>query len=184
MDKYCSVVHTEDGKVMGLIYPEVFSTTQGFLELLQFLELKAPYFARNDLQLLVPIDLQMAFLLTHDTNISRLVELYPFLKLMIRESFPNLIDGRKNRLLENLCERYEVWLGNLGSGARTNMVAVMEGMFDGVVLDAGFAEANATMPFFPSVIREVGKYTKYVVVPGVSTGKYREVRLRHVESLI
>lgn len=63
------------------------------------------------------------------------------------------------------------------------MVAVMDGVFEGIVLDTAFAEANATMPYFSSVIREVEKYTKHVVVPGVSTGMYKEVRLRQVDTL-
>lgn len=183
MENYCTVLHTPDGKITGLIYPDTFSSTQSLFQLLQYLEVKAPYFARYELVLLVPISFQMAVLLTHETNISKLVTMYPFMKLMISETFPNLIDGRKNLLLNKLCNRYEVWLANLGSGVKTNMIAVMEKMFEGIVLDKDFAEKNRYIPFFPLVICEVEKYSK-VSIPGISTGMYQEIKLRNVESLI
>lgn len=184
MEAFCTVLHDETGKVIGLHYPKEFKTTQTFFELLQFLDLKAPYFSRYELILAVPISFEVACLLSYETNISKIIDTYPFLKLVINEDFPNLINGRKNRLLDALCNRYDVWLGNLASGTRTNMVGVLERCFEGLILDTKFTEENSGKAIFPVLVKEVSKYTNRVLIPGVSSGRYQQVRLRHVEHLI
>jgi len=184
MDGFCTVFHTEDGKILGVQFPEVINSPEVFIELLQFLEGKAEYFERYELVLAVPIDFSIASLLSHETNLNKIIDTYSFLRMMIKEDFPNLTDGRLNRLLNQLCKRHTVWLGNLGSGTRTNLVAVMEGCFEGLVLDNGFSTINRDKAISPIVIREMRKYTKHMIVPGVNTGMYQPIRLRHVEKII
>ncbi|WP_342606381.1 hypothetical protein [Pantoea agglomerans] len=184
MDGFCTVLHTENGKIFGLQIEGQIESTERFFELLQFIEGKAKYIEQHDLVLVVPIGFGIASLLSHETNISKLLDTYPFIRLMITEGFPNLIDGRMNRLLEHISTQYRLWLGNLGSGARTNLTAVMEGCFYGLVLDKKFTDGNKDKGIFPVVLNEMIKYTNHLIVPGINTGRYRDVRLGHIEQLM
>jgi hypothetical protein len=181
MDGFCTVLHNEDGKIFGLQLEGQIESTEGFIELLQFIEGKSGYIEQHELLLIVPIGFGIASILSHDTNI---LDTYPFIRLMINESFPNLIDGRKNRLLNHISTQYRLWLGNLGSGARTNLAAVMEGCFGGLVLDKRFTDANKDKDIFPVVLKEMSKYTNKLIVPGINTGRYRPVRLSQIEQLM
>lgn len=181
MNEICTVLHTEDGRVLGIQYPKLIDSTEGLGELLHLLDGKSKYFERYELVLAVPVGFGIASVLDDE---KKPMDNYPFLRLMISEDFPNLIDGSKNRLLNHLCTRYKVWLGNLGSGTRTNLVAVMEHCFDGLVLDRTFTQANADKGIFPVMLREIQKYTTHLIVPGISTGRYRPIRLKHIEQLI
>lgn len=89
MEAFCSVLNNVDGQIIGLQYQGKFSR-----ELLEGLEDKVQYFMDHNLVLIVPIDFQTVSVLDHEHDS------YPFLRLMINEDFPNLIDGRKNRLLD------------------------------------------------------------------------------------
>lgn len=185
MDGFCTVLHTsDDGKIFGLALEVKIESTERFIELLQFIEGKARYFEQHELLLIVPIGFDIASLLSHEMNISKLMDVYPFIRLMITEDFPNLLDGRKNRLPDHLSTQYKLWLGNLGSGARTNLAAVMEGCFDGLVLDRQFTNGNKDKGIFPVVLNEMSKYTNHLIVPGINTGRYRDVRLAHIEQLM
>ncbi|WP_161804875.1 hypothetical protein [Pantoea sp. RIT-PI-b] len=178
------MLHTENGKIFGLQIEGQIESTERFIELLQFIEGKAKYIEQHDLVLVVPIGFGIASVLSHETYVSKLLDSYPCIRLMIYEDFPNLIDGCKNRLLNHLSTQYRLWLGNLGSGARTNLVAVMEGCFDGLVLDERFTQGNRDKAIFPAVINEVSKYTNTLIVPGINTGRYRSLRLWHIEQLM
>lgn len=173
MEAFCSVLNNVDGQIIGLQYQGNFSR-----ELLEGLEDKVQYFMDHNLVLVVPLDFQTVSVLDHEHDS------YPFLRLMINEDFPNLIDGRKNRLLDELSQIYKLWLGNLGSGARTNLKAVMEGCFDGLILDTSFAAGNKDKAIFSAVLNEMNKYTNNLIVPGINTGRYRPVRLKHIEQLM
>lgn len=173
MEAFCSVLNNVDGQIIGLQYQGKFSR-----ELLEGLEDKVQYFMDHKLVLVVPIDFQTVSVLDHEHDS------YPFLRLMINEDFPNLIDGRNNRLLDELSQRYKLWLGNLGSGARTNLIAVMEGCFDGLILDTAFTAGNRDKAIFQAVLNEMNKYTNNLILPGINTGRYRPVRLKHIEKLM
>ncbi len=82
MEAFCSVLNNVDGQIIGLQYQGKFSR-----ELLEGLEDKVQYFMDHNLVLVVPIDFQTVSVLDHEHNS------YPFLRLMINEDFPNLIDG-------------------------------------------------------------------------------------------
>lgn len=181
MDGFCKVLHNEDGRIFGLVLEGQIESTERFVELLQFIEGKAGYIEQHELLQIVPIGFGIASLLSHETNISKLLDTYPFIRLMIYENFPNLIHGRKNQLLQHLCTNYQVWLGNLGSGMRTNLVGVMQGCFDGLVLDKQFTDGNKDKGIFPVVLNEMSKYTNHLIIPGIHTGRYRSVRLAHIE---
>ena len=184
MDAFWTVLHTEDGKIIGLQYQGQIESTDQFISLLHFIEGKARYIERHDLLLVLPIGFVIGSVLSHETNISKLIDTYPFIRLMISEDFPNLIDGRKNRLLEHICTQYKIWLSNLGSGVRTNLVAVMDGCFEGLLLDKAFTVANIDKAIFSAVVREMQQYTNHFIVPGINTGRYRPVRLSHIEQLM
>lgn len=184
MDAFWTVLHNEDGKIIGLQCQEKIESTDQLITLLHFVEGKAKYIEEHELLVVLPIGFGIASLLSHETNISKLLETYPFIRLLINEDFPNLIDGRKNRLLEHLSTSYKLWLGNLGSGVRTNLIAVMEGCFNGLVLDERFTQGNRDKAIFPAVIHEMSKYTNNLIVPGINTGRYRPLRLWHIEQLM
>lgn len=178
MDGFCTALHNEDGKIFALKLEGQIETVDRFIELLHCLEDKARYIEQHDLLLIVPIGFGVASVLSHETNI---LDTYPFIRLMITEDFPNLLDGRKNRLLDHLSTQYKLWLGNLGSGARTNLAAVLQGCFDGLVLDKQFTVRNREKGIFPVVLNEMSKYTNNLIIPGIHTGRYRSVRLAHIE---
>lgn len=184
MEAFFKVLHTEGGKIFGLQLEGKIESTESFIELLQFIEGKARYIEQHDLVLVVPIGFGIASVLSYETNLSKLLDAYPFICLMISEDFPNLIDGRRNRLLNELCQRYKLWLGNLGSGERTNLIAVMEGCFDGLIFSTGFVNGNKDKAIFHAVLNEMSKYTNTLIEPGINTGRYRPVRLKHIEQLM
>lgn len=184
METFFKVLHTEDGKIFGLQLEGKIESTDQFITLLHFIEDKAAYIEKHDLLLVLPIGFEIASVLSYETNLSKLLDSYPFLRLMINEDFPNLIDGRNNRLLDELSQSYKLWLGNLGSGARTNLIAVMEGCFDGLILDTAFTAGNKDKAIFQAVLNEMSKYTNNLIVPGFNTGRYRPVRLSHIEQLM
>ena len=173
---FCTVLHTPDGKIIGLQLEGQIDSTDLFIELLQYIEGKAKYIEGHDLVLVLPIGFGIASVLNEITH--------PFIRLMITEDFPNLVDGRKNRLLDHLSTQYRLWLGNLGSGARTNLVAVMDGCFEGLVLDNAFTSANRDKAIFPAVLNEMNKYTTHLIVPGINSGRYRPVRLSQIDQLM
>lgn len=86
---YCTVLHTEDGKIFALQLEGKIDSTERFIELLQFIEGKAKYIEQHDLLLVVPIGFGIASVLSHETNISKLLETYPFVRLSISENLPN-----------------------------------------------------------------------------------------------
>ncbi|WP_417878422.1 hypothetical protein [Vibrio sp.] len=184
MDAFWTALHTEDGKIIGLQYQGQIESNDQLIILLHFIEGKANYIERHNLVLVLPIGFSIAPILGFETNVSKLLDTYPFIRLMICEEFPNLIDGRKNRLLDELCQRYKLWLGNLGSGARTNLIAVMDGCFDVLILDERFTEGNREKQIFSAVLNEMSKYTNNLIVSGFNTGRYRPVRLSHIEKLM
>ena len=108
----------------------------------------------------------------------------PFLRLMVTDDFPNLSDGIRNRLLVELSKRYKMWLGNLGSDASANLAAVLQGCYDGLVLDEAFTDVNRDKPIFQTVLNEMNKYCNHLIVPGINTGRYRHIRLRYAEQLM
>ena len=182
MDAYCTVLHTHDGMITGLrIDEELVDSREKFISLLQSIKGKAQYIEQHELLLIVPIGFGIASVLIHETNI---LEHYPFIRLMITEDFPNLLDGRKNRLLYELSQCYKLWLGNLGSGIRTNLSAVLENVFEGLVLDSAFTSANRDKAIFPAVLNEMNKYTTHLIVPGINSGRYRPVRLSQIDQLM
>ncbi|WP_288492956.1 hypothetical protein [uncultured Pantoea sp.] len=184
IEAFCTVLHTEDGKICGLQLEGKIESTDQIITLSHFIKGKAAYIEQHDLLLVMPIGFKIASVLSFETNLSKLLDSYPFIRLMINEDFPNLIDGRKNRLLDELSQSYNLWLGNLGSGAKTNLVAVMEGCFDGLILDTAFTAGNKGKAIFQAVLNEMNKYTNNLIVPGINTGRYRPVRLSHEEQLM
>lgn len=173
MEGFCTVLHTVNGRITGLQYQDKYTP-----RLLKDIEDKRQYFMDNDLLLIIPVDFHQASVLTHEQN-----EL-PFLRLMITDDFPNLSDGIRNRLLFELSERYKLWLGNLGSNASTNLAAVLQGCYDGLVLDEAFTDVNRDKPIFQTVLNEMSKYCNHLIVPGINTGRYKHIRLRCVEQLM
>lgn len=184
METFLEVLHTADGKIFGIQLERQIESTDRFIELLQLIEGKTRFIEQHDLMLVIPIGFSIASLLSYETNLSKILDTYPFIRLMLTEDFPNLIDGRRNRLLNELCDRYKLWLGNLGSGVRTNLIAVMEGCFEGLILDTAFTEGNQDKAIFPAVLNEMNKYTNTLIVPGINTGRYRPVRLMHIDQIM
>jgi hypothetical protein len=173
MDGFCTVLHSVNGKVIGLQYQGKYENS-----LLKHIRAMGKYFMDNGLLLIVPVDFHGASVLEHKH------EELPFLRLMLTEEFPNHSDGHRNRLLNELTVRYKLWLGNLGSNASTNLVAVMDGCYDGLVLDEGFTNGNRDKPIFQTVLNEMSKYCNHLIVPGINTGRYRHIRLRYAEQLM
>ncbi|MDV2904923.1 hypothetical protein R0H17_25205 [Phytobacter diazotrophicus] len=158
---------------MGLQYQGKYSP-----QLLRDIGDKRQYFMDNELLLIMSVDFHQASVLIQEHH-----EL-PFLRLMVTDDFPNLSDGIRNRLLVELSKRYKMWLGNLGSDASANLAAVLQGCYDGLVLDEAFTDVNRDKPIFQTVLNEMNKYCNHLIVPGINTGRYRHIRLRYAEQLM
>jgi hypothetical protein len=83
MDAFWTVLHTEDGKIIGLQHQGQIESTDQFISLLHFIEGKASYIELHDLLLALPIGFGTGSVLSHETNISKLIDTYPFIRLMI-----------------------------------------------------------------------------------------------------
>ncbi len=173
MDGFCTVLHSVNGRIMGLQYQGKYSP-----QLLRDIGDKRQYFMDNELLLIMSVDFHQASVLIQEHH-----EL-PFLRLMVTDDFPNLSDGIRNRLLVELSKRYKMWLGNLGSDASANLAAVLQGCYDGLVLDEAFTDVNRDKPIFQTVLNEMNKYCNHLIVPGINTGRYRHIRLRYAEQLM
>lgn len=60
----------------------------------------------------------------------------------------------------------------------------MEGCFDGLILDIAFTAGNKGKAVLQAVLNEMNKYTNNLIVPGINSGRYRPLRLSHVEQLM
>lgn len=134
---------------------------------LQLINLKSDYFLTNNVLCSIHIDFDMADLLLQDTEISALAKLKPFLRLEISEDFPNLSDGKSNRLLQTLSNDYLLWLGDLGSGG-ASLRALQEKLYDAVRINRDFFNLYSKSVIWPVIIKNVMRYCNFIFIADVS----------------
>ncbi|WP_017346275.1 hypothetical protein [Pantoea sp. A4] len=181
MDKLCTVLHCEDGRITGIYYPDQFTCAVKFSEFLRKIENKAWYFSRYKRLLAVRISFGIACRINQITRLSQQIKALPFLRLVIDEDFPHIINGRDNQVLDQLCRYNRVWLGNLGSASQTGNRAMSERCFEGIIMDPQFTADNSGQPIFNSLMKELEKFASHLIVPGVCTGRYQQIRLQQFD---
>ncbi|MDF7649036.1 diguanylate phosphodiesterase [Pantoea sp. Acro-805] len=136
-------------------------------EQLQLINKKSHYFLTNNILCCIHIDFDMADLLIQDTEISALAKSKSFLRLEISEDFPNLSDGRSNRLLQTLSNDYLLWLGDLGSGG-ASLRALQEKLYDAVRINRDFFNLYSQSVIWPVIIKNVMRYCNFIFITDVS----------------
>jgi hypothetical protein len=136
-------------------------------EQLQLINKKSHYFLTNNILCCIHIDFDMADLLIQDTEISALAKSKSFLRLEISEDFPNLSDGKSNRLLQTLSNDYLLWLGDLGSGG-ANLRALQEKLYDAVRINRDFFNLYSQSVIWPVIIKNVMRYCNFIFITDVS----------------
>ena len=167
-------------------------------EQLSLIDLKTAYFQNNNILCSINIDFDMAAILIQEEEFAELAKSKPFLRLEISEGFPNLSDGRSNRVLQALAEEYRLWLGDLGSG-ESSLRALQENLYDAVKIDNDFFKIYSKSGIWPVIIKNIMRYCKFIIIEGVDSkeqyhaiekdiravqgGCFKSVRLENIESL-
>lgn len=136
------------------------------LSQLDEVQTKAQFFIKYGLVCSINIDFDMAGIIIKDTEVSTLLGRLPFVRLEISERFPNLSDGMKNPLLNELSQRYLLWLDGLGAGY-ANMEAVQTGMFKCVKVDKKFYWNNRNSLMWPVIVRNISEHCEQIIIEGV-----------------
>ncbi|ADU72280.1 EAL domain-containing protein [Pantoea sp. At-9b] len=167
-------------------------------EQLNIISHKTAYFQNNNILCSISIDFDMAAILIQEEEIADLAKSKPFLRLEISEGFPNLSDGRSNRVLQALAEEYRLWLGDLGSG-ESSLRALQENLYDAVKIDNDFFKIYSNSGIWPVVIKNIMRYCQFIIIEGVESteqyhaiekdikavqgGFFKSVRFENIESL-
>ena len=154
------------GKLFGY-WGDGRTTAELLREQLNLIEKKKEYFLSKGILCSIEIDFERACLLIQDAEIASLAKLQPFLRLEISEDFPNLSDGKNNRLLEILSNNYILWLGDLGSGS-ANLKALQEKLYDGVRISSVFFNAYSKSVIWPVITKNVMRYCNFIIVADIS----------------
>lgn len=109
----------------------------------------------------------MATLLIDDMEIIELAKLKSILRLEISEDFPNLSDGKSNRLIKMLSENYRLWLGDFGAG-QASLKALHDGLYDAVKIDEDFFSVYSKSIIWPAIIKNIMRYCKCTIIIGVN----------------
>lgn len=165
---------------------------------LSLINQKKEYFQNNNIFCAINIDFDMAAILIQEEEIAKLAKSNPFLRLEISEGFPNLSDGRNNRVLEALAEEYRLWLGDLGSG-ESNLRALQENLYEAVKIDNVFFKTYSRSRIWPVIIKNIMRYCKLIIIVDVESteqfhtlendikavqgGFFKSVRLENIEIL-
>ncbi|MEA9390157.1 hypothetical protein SJI19_06260 [Acerihabitans sp. TG2] len=117
----------------------------------------------SDLLVLIHVDFLIAQQIAMQPNIKALLYSMLNLRLVVSENFPNLDDGRDNPLIEELCKCAPLWFWGLGSDG-SSMVAVMNRLFEGIIIDGNFYSEYKHRLIFDVMINIVKKYAEYIIV--------------------
>ncbi|MGK3126455.1 EAL domain-containing protein [Candidatus Pantoea formicae] len=165
---------------------------------LSLIDQKAAYFLKNNILCSINIDFDMAAILIQEEEIAELARSKPFLRLEISESFPNLSDGRSNRVLQGLADEYRLWLGDLGAG-ECSLRALQENLYDAVKIDNNFFKIYSKSGIWPVIIKNIMRYCNFIIIEGVESTEqchaiekdikavqgrcFKSVRLENIEHL-
>src|SRR5476649_678259 len=101
----------------------------------------------SDILVLIHVDFLIARQIFMQSVIKTSLHSILNLRLVISEDFPNLNEGQNDLLIEELYKISPLWLWGLGN-ARAGMIPVMEGLFEGVIIDSNFyAEYKSSLIF-------------------------------------
>lgn len=91
---------------------------------------------------------------------------------MINENFPELSEGKENKTLNALAERFPLVLANFGAGESANK-AIFDGLFKRIILDRNFVHRRATRlsfePFMRAILTQVSPYCESLMIAGIDS---------------
>ena len=145
---------------------------QLFIEKLALLETCQHFFIQHKLTAWIYITPEVVPLLIMDNESISAVKRFSFLELMINESFPELVNGKANKTLNALAERFPLVLANFGAGESTNK-AIFDGLFKRIILDRNFVHRRATRlsfePFMRAILTQVSPYCESLMIAGIDS---------------
>jgi len=135
----------------------------------------AQWFNENQVILNISVEEKQVALLLGDESLREAFKVHPFIHLNLSESFPQLSLGRNNAQLVALKQDFTLWLGNFGSGNIT-MAPVFDHIFQWVKLDKNLFwqlyEGEHFTIVMPSLIRNVNRFCRNIVVDGLDSQEY------------
>lgn len=208
----CQPVYTIDGKLLAIELICRFSSADSKLvmptelvlnlltpqQLLRFLNEQqiwagehARWFSDNQVILNISVEEKQVALLLEDENLRNAFSMHTFIHLNLSESFPRLSEGKNNQQLVALKKYFPLCLENFGSGT-INMVPVFDHLFQWVKLDKNLfwqlCEGEHFTIVMPSLIRNVNRFCRNIVVDGLDSQDYfdalRKVEIQGVKGLL
>jgi len=145
---------------------------QLFAEKLALLETCQHFFIQHKLTAWINITPAVASLLLMNSERFSTVKRFPFLELLIEESFPELAAGKDNQTLSALAARYPLVLANFGAGESSTR-AIFDGLFRRIILDRNFVQRRAMSlsfePFMRAIITQVTPYCDSLMIAGIDS---------------
>ena len=200
----CQPIYSVGGKLLAVELICRFSSTDSKLvmptelvlnlltrqQLLRFLteqqcwaDEHAQWFNDNQVILNIAVEEKQVALLLEDDGLRNALKAHTFIHLNLSESFPRLAEGRNNPQLIALKQHFPLWLDNFGSGNIT-MAPIFDHLFQWVKLDKNLfwqlCEGENFTIVMPSLIRNVNRFCRNVVVDGLDNQDYFEA-LRRTE---
>jgi len=192
----CQPVYTIEGKLLAVELICRFSSADSKLvmptelvlnlltqqQLLHFLNEQqiwaaehAQWFSDNQVTLNIGVEEKQVALLLEDENLRNAFKTHAFIHLNLSESFPRLSEGRNNEQLVALKQHFSLWLENFGSGSIT-MAPIFDHLFRWVKLDKNLFwqlyEGEHFTIVMPSLIRNVNRFCRNIVVDGLDSQDY------------
>lgn len=168
---------SDDGAVRiptELVLPHLSAEEQYQLmeEKLALLKSCQHFFIQHNLTAWIPLAPDVAPLLLIHRERLRAVKRFPFLEMMIDESFPALSAGKDNPELKALAACFPLVLANFGAGASSTK-AIFEGLFTRIMLDRHFVQRRAASlsfePFMRAILTQVSPYCESIMISGIDS---------------
>ncbi|MET5962175.1 EAL domain-containing protein [Citrobacter amalonaticus] len=168
---------SEDGDVRiptELVLPRLSPEEQCqlFIEKLALIETCQHFFIQHKLVAWIYITPAVVPLLLTNSECVSAVKRFSFLELMINENFPELSEGKENKTLHALAERFPLVLSNFGAGESANK-AIFDGLFKRIILDRNFVHRRATRlsfePFMRAILTQVSPYCESLMIAGIDS---------------
>ena len=194
----CQPVYTVEGKLLAVELICRFSSADNKLvmptelvlnlltpqQLLHFLNEQqiwasehAHWFSDNQVILNISVEEKQVALLLEDENLRNAFSGHTFINFNLSESFPGLSQGRNNSQLVTIKRDFPLWLENFGSGNVT-MAPIFDHLFQWVKLDKNLFwqlyEGEHFTIVMPSLIRNVNRFCRNIVVDGLDSQDYFE----------
>ncbi len=198
----CQPIYSVEGKLLAIELICRFSSTDSKLtmptelvlnllsqaQLFRFLNEQqlwaaqhAQWFSDNQVILNIGVEERLVAILLEDEILRDAFKTHDFVQLNLNESFPQLSDGRNNQQLMALKKHFTLWLDNFGSG-NVNMAPIFDHLFQWVKLDKNLFwqlyEGEHFSIVMPSLLRNVNRFCRNIVVDGLDNQDYFDALLK------